>query len=64
MSNKFEIFHIYAETSIHAGTGSDIGIVDLPIQRERHTEYPVIWSSSLKGAIRKFWNNYYKKSSS
>lgn len=54
MSNKFEVFHLYAETSIHAGTGSDIGIVDLPIQRERHTEYPVIWSSSLKGAVRSY----------
>lgn len=54
MSTKFDLFHLYAETSVHAGTGSDIGIVDLPIQRERHTEYPVIWSSSLKGSIRNF----------
>lgn len=52
--NKFEIFHLYAETPIHAGSGSDIGIVDLPIQRERHTDHPVIWSSSLKGAIRDY----------
>lgn len=59
MSNEFELFHIYAETRIHAGSGSDIGIIDLPIQRERHTQYPVIWSSSLKGAIR----NFYSKSS-
>jgi len=50
--NKLELFQIYAETSIHAGSGSDIGIVDLPIQRERHTDHPVIWSSSLKGSIR------------
>ncbi len=53
--NKFEIFTIYAETPIHAGSGSDIGIVDLPIQRERHTDLPVIWSSSLKGAIRDYF---------
>ncbi len=52
--NKFELFHIYAETPVHAGSGSDIGIVDLPIQRERHTDYPVIWSSSLKGSIRDY----------
>ncbi len=51
---KLEIFHLYAETPIHAGSGSDIGIVDLPIQRERHTDHPVIWSSSLKGAIRDY----------
>ena len=40
------------ETPLHAGSGSDLGIVDLPIQRERHTSFPKIESSSLKGAIR------------
>lgn len=42
----------HALTSIHAGSGSEIGVVDLPIQREKHTGYPKIESSSLKGAIR------------
>ncbi|NLI12590.1 MAG: type III-B CRISPR module RAMP protein Cmr4, partial [Peptococcaceae bacterium] len=28
------------ETSLHAGSGNDLGIVDLPIQRERHTSFP------------------------
>jgi len=40
------------ETSVHAGSGSELGIVDLPIQRERHTDYPVFHSSSIKGALR------------
>lgn len=40
------------ETPLHAGSGSDVGVVDLPIQRERHTNFPKIESSSLKGAIR------------
>lgn len=40
------------ETPLHAGSGSDLGIVDLPIQREKHTSFPKIESSSLKGAIR------------
>jgi CRISPR-associated protein Cmr4 len=40
------------ETPLHAGSGSDLGIVDLPIQREKHTGFPKIESSSLKGAIR------------
>lgn len=39
-------------SSVHAGSGSEIGIVDLPVQREKHTGYPKIESSSLKGAIR------------
>lgn len=40
------------ETPLHAGSGDDLGIVDLPIQRERHTSFPKVESSSLKGALR------------
>jgi len=43
---------LLCETSLHAGSGDDVGIVDLPIQREKHTQFPKIESSSLKGAIR------------
>ncbi|MDX1909421.1 MAG: type III-B CRISPR module RAMP protein Cmr4 [Bacteroidia bacterium] len=39
-------------SSLHAGTGDDNGLVDLPIQRELVTGYPKIEASSLKGAIR------------
>jgi len=45
-------FFLICETSLHAGSGSDLGIVDLPIQREKHTQFPKIESSSLKGSIR------------
>ncbi|MDD4681208.1 MAG: type III-B CRISPR module RAMP protein Cmr4 [Clostridia bacterium] len=50
-SRVVQIF-FHAISPIHAGSGSEIGIVDLPIQREKHTGYPKIDSSSLKGAIR------------
>lgn len=43
---------LICETPLHAGSGSDLGIVDLPIQRERHTSFPKIEASSLKGALR------------
>lgn len=39
-------------SSLHAGSGNDLGIVDLPIQREKHTSFPKVESSSLKGALR------------
>jgi CRISPR-associated protein Cmr4 len=45
-------FLLHAITSVHAGSGSEIGLVDLPIQREKHTGFPKIESSSLKGALR------------
>lgn len=40
------------ETPLHAGSGSDLGHIDLPIQREKHTDLPNIQSSGLKGAFR------------
>ena len=41
-----------AETPLHAGAGSGEGEIDLPVQREKHTGWPVVWSSSVKGALR------------
>lgn len=43
---------LYCETPLHAGSGSELGVIDLPIQRERHTDFPKIEGSSLKGALR------------
>ncbi len=47
---------LIVETSLHAGGGSDLGIVDLPIQREKHTGYPKIEASGIKGAIREVFS--------
>lgn len=45
-------FFIVVETPLHAGSGQDLGIVDMPVQRERHTGFPKIEGSGLKGSIR------------
>ena len=47
---KKAVLGLYAVSQIHAGAGSDTGIVDLPIQRERITGYPII--RGVKGAFR------------
>ena len=54
---------LICETPLHAGSGDDLGIVDLPIQRERHTSFPKIEGSSLKGAIREVFENKLGRSS-
>ncbi|MBN1902661.1 type III-B CRISPR module RAMP protein Cmr4 [Candidatus Sumerlaeota bacterium] len=46
------ILFLHALTPLHPGSGSALGAVDLPVQRERHTQWPVITGSSLKGVIR------------
>jgi CRISPR-associated protein Cmr4 len=43
---------IYTETSLHAGVGSTVSVIDLPIQRERTTQYPIVQGSGIKGALR------------
>jgi CRISPR-associated protein Cmr4 len=43
---------LQARTALHPGTGTVLGRVDLPIQRERHTGWPTISSSSIKGVLR------------
>ena len=43
---------LYVETPLHAGTGRALGTVDLPIQRERATGYPMIQASGIKGRLR------------
>ncbi len=43
---------IYCVSPVHMGAGTAIGLIDNPIQRERHTEYPMMAGSGLKGAVR------------
>ena len=43
---------IHALTGLHPGSGTALGVVDLPIQRERHTGWPIIPGSSIKGVLR------------
>lgn len=46
------VLGLYAETPLHPGSGSGLGIIDLPVQRERHTGIPLIQGTSLKGVLR------------
>jgi len=52
--SKKEIMFLIAESSIHAGSGEDVGFVDQPIQRAKFTDYPVVQSSEVKGALRDY----------
>ncbi|MEO0293604.1 MAG: type III-B CRISPR module RAMP protein Cmr4 [candidate division WOR-3 bacterium] len=58
MFKEKRVLFLIAETPVHAGSGSEVGIVDLPIQRERYTGFPKIESSGLKGCIREAFEGY------
>jgi CRISPR-associated protein Cmr4 len=46
------LLYLYAESPVHAGAADSLDVLDLPVQREAATGYPVIWGQSLKGALR------------
>ncbi len=49
------ILYLFTRTPLHVGAGSSVGAVDQPIQRERHTGFPIIPGSSIKGVLRDFF---------
>lgn len=56
-NNSGGILYLNALTSLHPGSGTALGAVDLPVQRERHTDWPVIPGSSIKGVLREATEN-------
>jgi len=52
------ICKFYAVSPIHAGSGAATSAVDLPIQRERHTNWPHIQATGVKGAFRAHYRDF------
>jgi CRISPR-associated protein Cmr4 len=50
--NNSRILYLFTRTPLHVGAGASVGAIDQPIQRERHTGFPIIPGSSLKGVLR------------
>ncbi len=57
MFKSAAVIFIYTETSLHAGSGAGVGVIDLPIQREKYTDYPVLQASGIKGALRDYFES-------
>jgi CRISPR-associated protein Cmr4 len=54
---KAILIGMLAETFIHPGTGQVISAIDLPVARERTTDYPFIPGSGKKGG----WKSWAKE---
>lgn len=52
MFDKQAAMFLYCVSPVHMGTGQAIGVIDNPIQRERHTGHPCFAGSGIKGAVR------------
>jgi CRISPR-associated protein Cmr4 len=55
--NKSKILYLFTRTPLHVGAGASVGAIDQPIIRERHTGFPIIPASSLKGTFADAWND-------
>ncbi len=52
MFAKHAALFLYAVSPVHMGAGTAVGVIDNPIQRERHTNHPCFAGSGIKGAVR------------
>ncbi len=50
---------LYVDTPLHAGSGRGLGAVDLPLQRERVTGYPMVQATGLKGRLRDAYRTHH-----
>jgi CRISPR-associated protein Cmr4 len=46
------VLSLYFETPLHAPSGSVVGPIDQPVQRERTTQWPVVYASTLESSLR------------
>ncbi len=52
-----KILYLFTRTPLHVGAGASVGAIDQPIVRERHTGFPIIPASALKGTFADAWND-------
>lgn len=52
MTTQNALLLLTSETPLHAGAGQSVDGIDLPIQREVHTDWPCVFGSAVKGALR------------
>lgn len=52
MFEQHAALFLYAVSPVHMGAGTAVGVIDNPIQRERHTNHPCFAGSGIKGAVR------------
>lgn len=48
---KKKVMYMRCATNMHMGAENEIGFVDMPIQREKHTGIPKMESSGIKGVL-------------
>jgi CRISPR-associated protein Cmr4 len=60
MFTECKAVFFYCVSPVHMGAGSAVGVIDNPIQREKHSDHPVFAGSGLKGALRHAYEHLVK----
>lgn len=60
MFEKKNLVFYYCTTPLHMGAGTSVGAIDNPIQREVHSNHPLMNGSGIKGAVRHHVNKTWK----
>lgn len=55
MDNNTRIYWMQAITPLHVGSGKGVGFIDMPIMREKVTNWPLVPGSALKGVMRDYF---------
>lgn len=61
MDNNTRIYWMQAITPLHVGSGKGVGFIDMPIMREKVTNWPLAPGSALKGVMRDYFCNLAKE---
>lgn len=52
MENNTRMYWLQTITPLHVGSGKGVGFIDMPIMREKVTDWPLVPGSAAKGVIR------------
>ena len=52
MENNTRMYWLQTITPLHVGAGKGVGFIDMPIMREKVTDWPLVPGSAAKGVIR------------
>ena len=52
---KGNLVFVHGLTPIHTGTGQSADVIDLPVAREKTTNWPYLPGSTIKGVLRDAW---------
>ncbi len=57
MDSNTKIYWMQAITPLHVGSGKGVGFIDMPIMREKVTNWPLVPGSAIKGVMRDYFCN-------